>query len=171
MHRHSDGPIRQNKYCKVKRKFASVITTSMMNIDNKRSLLFRWGVFAVLVFCLVAKCSIWHLQFFAEKDIPVLVVIWSCLFLASPVLLCKHRPWWFLFVLAAANIWLFANFAYERAWGQMLTMDMVRMAYIRQKEKYKKIKRKVQKFSRVHTIKAANKNQMFAASILSLSVV
>lgn len=43
--------------------------------------------------------------------------------------------------------------------------------YIRQKEKYKKIKRKVQKFSRVHTIKAANKNQMFAAFILSLSVV
>ena len=100
----------------------------MMNIDNKRSLLFRWGVFAVLVFCLVAKCAIWHMQFFAEKDIPVLVVIWSCLFLASPVLLCKHRPWWFLLVLAAANIWLFANFAYERAWGQMLTMDMVRMA-------------------------------------------
>ena len=90
--------------------------------------LLRWGVFTVVVFSLVAKCAIWHMQFFAEKDISVLAILWSSLFLASPVLLCKRRPWWYLLVLAAANIWLFANFAYERAWGQMLTMDMVRMA-------------------------------------------
>ncbi len=100
----------------------------MLNMEKKRTPFVRWGVFAVLVFCLVTKCAIWHMQFFGEKDIPVLIIIWSCLLIASPVLLCKHRPWWMLAVLAAANIWLFANFAYERAWGQMLTMDMVRMA-------------------------------------------
>lgn len=88
----------------------------------------RWGFFALLAFCLTAKCTIWHMQFFAEKQIPFLAIVCSSLLLASGVLLCKRRPWWFLLLLVAANTWLFANYAYERAWGQMLSMDMIRMA-------------------------------------------
>ena len=85
-------------------------------------------LFLVVVLCLTAKCSIWHMQFFWDKMIPVFGYICSSLLLASGILVSKRRPWWILVVLIAANIWLFANFSYERAWGKMLSMDMVRMA-------------------------------------------
>lgn len=84
--------------------------------------------FLLLAFCLTAKCLIWHMQFFGEKYLPVLGCMCSALLLASGALLCKRRPWWVLILLALVNVWLFSNFVYERAWGKMLSMDMIRMA-------------------------------------------
>ena len=87
----------------------------------------RYAIFAFLIFCLIVKCAIWHMQFFAEKQVPVLGLLISGALLMSGVLLCKRRPWWIFLVFLAGNIWLFANFVYERAWNQMLSMDMIRM--------------------------------------------
>ena len=109
------------------KKNTTIISSQQRAIINYPYWL-RWGFFALLAFCLTAKCTIWHMQFFAEKQIPFLAIVCSSLLLASGVLLCKRRPWWFLLLLVAANTWLFANYAYERAWGQMLSMDMIRMA-------------------------------------------
>ena len=84
--------------------------------------------FALVVFCLTAKCLIWHMQFFGDKILPVLGCLCSSILLASGIWISKRRPWWILLLLWAANIWLFANYAYERAWGRILSMDMIRMA-------------------------------------------
>jgi phosphoglycerol transferase MdoB-like AlkP superfamily enzyme len=88
----------------------------------------QWLLFILLTICLAGKCFIWHMQFFADKELPILGCFCSAMFLASWVLLCRRRPWWILVLLAAVNMWLFANFAYERAWGQMLSADMIKMA-------------------------------------------
>lgn len=87
----------------------------------------QWILFILLTICLAGKCLIWHMQFFADKQLPVLGCFCSAMFYTSWVLLCKRRPWWILVLLAAVNMWLFANFAYERAWGQMLSADMIKM--------------------------------------------
>ncbi len=83
--------------------------------------------FALVVCCLTVKCLIWHMQFFGDKILPVFGCVCSSILLASGILISKRRPWWVLLLLMAANIWLFANYAYERAWGKMLSMDMIRM--------------------------------------------
>lgn len=88
----------------------------------------QWLLFILLTICFAGKCLIWHMQFFADKELPVLGCCCSAMFFASWVLLCRRRPWWILVLLAAVNCWLFANFVYERAWGQMLSADMIRMA-------------------------------------------
>ena len=87
-----------------------------------------WALFEVLTMCLVAKSVIWHMQFFGDKEFELLGTVGFSMLLASGVLLCRRRPWWIFVLLAATNVWLFANFTYERAWGQMLSMDMIRMA-------------------------------------------
>ena len=88
----------------------------------------QWELFALLTLLLAGKCAVWHMQFFADKAVPILGCLTASMLLASGIFLSKRRPWWTLLLLAATNIWLFANFAYERAWGQVLTADMIRMA-------------------------------------------
>lgn len=83
--------------------------------------------FILLTLCIAVKCWIWHMQFFGEKELSFYCLC-SAMLLASGVLICKRRPWWILILLAAVNIWLFSNFVYERAWGKMLSADMIRMA-------------------------------------------
>ena len=87
-----------------------------------------WLCFCAMVLFLTAKCAIWHAQFFGDKLIPVGDILWCVLFLSAGILLCRNRPWWSLLLFFTTNLWLFANFVYERAWGQILTADMVRMA-------------------------------------------
>ena len=87
-----------------------------------------WIAFIGLVVAVAAKCSIWHMQFFADKQVPLFPIMCSAVLLASVVFLCRRCPWWMLLALLAMDVWLFANFAYERAWGRMLTVDMIHMA-------------------------------------------
>lgn len=88
----------------------------------------QWLLFLLLTACLAGKCLVWHMQFFADKELPFLGCFCSAMILSAGVLLCRRRPWWILILLAAVNTWLFANIAYERAWGQMLSADMIKMA-------------------------------------------
>lgn len=97
-------------------------------MDKKSNVWVCCAVFVAMVFFLMIKCIIWKMQFFVETRVPILGCLISCLLLASGVLISKRRPWWMLVVFVATDIWLFANFAYERAWGHMLSMDMIRMA-------------------------------------------
>ena len=87
----------------------------------------QWLLFILLTICIAGKCLVWHMQFFGEKDLPVFGCLCSAMILSSGILLCRRRPWWILVLLVAVNIWLFANFVYERAWGKMLSADMIHM--------------------------------------------
>lgn len=74
----------------------------------------QWLLFLLLTACLAGKCLVWHMQFFADKELPFLGCFCSAMILSAGVLLCRRRPWWILILLAAVNTWLFANIAYER---------------------------------------------------------
>lgn len=88
----------------------------------------RWMLAVALVCVIVFKQSVWHMQFFGDKMIPVGDMLSIALLLSAPVLLSRRRPWWTLVLLLAMNIWMYANVVYYNVWNHLLTVDMIRMA-------------------------------------------